>query len=397
MFSVVVTKSFLFAYLRCDKASKPYIAGFTLLLGAITSAPIWGVRPQMFTLLFTSIFLFLLDRYRRNGNFMTLIPIPMITILWVNLHAGYIIGIAIVIIYIFGYLLEDTIQRYGRKEKIDVVTQKSLWILISILIISVLATLINPTGFRILIYPFQTLTDSAMQSYIQEWFSPDFHQMIWQPFAVMILLLIGVGMIGNRSISITKILLTLVFGYGALRSVRNIPLFAIVVIPVLAEQFNYLIKIKLNAQKQNRYFRYIAPIIISAIAVVMVLVFIRLPNNQQKSEAETFPKDAVDWIIENKPKGNIFNSYNWGGYIIWRLYPENLVYIDGRADLYGEEFVSNYAEIYYTKPGWEEKLNQENIRIVFVESDSNLADAIRQSSTWKKLFEDNISVIFSRK
>ena len=397
MFSVVVTKSFLFVYLRCDKASKPYIAGFTLLLGAVTSAPIWGVRPQMFTLLFTSIFLFLLDRYRRNGNFMTLIPIPMITILWVNLHAGYIIGIAIVIIYIFGYLLEDTILRYGRKEKIDVVTQKSLWILFSILIISVLATLLNPTGFRILIYPFQTLTDSAMQSYIKEWFSPDFHQMIWQPFAVMILLLIGVGMIGNRSISITKILLTLVFGYGALRSVRNIPLFAIVVIPVLAEQFNYLIKIKLNAQKQNRYFRYIAPIIISAIAVVMVLVFIRLPNNQQKSEAETFPKDAVDWIIENKPKGNIFNSYNWGGYIIWRLYPENLVYIDGRADLYGEEFVSNYAEIYYTKPGWEEKLNQENIRIVFVESDSNLADAIRQSSTWKKLFEDNISVIFSRK
>jgi len=397
IFSGVITASFLFAYLRCSKESKPYVAGFTLLLGAITSAPIWGVRPQMFTLLFTSIFLFLLDRYRRNGNFRNLIPIPMITILWVNLHAGYIIGIAIEIIYIFGYLLEVAILRYRRKEKIDAVTQKSLWILFSVLITSVLAILLNPAGFRILTYPFQTLTDSAMQRYIQEWFSPDFHQVIWQPFAVMILVLIGVGMIGNRPISITKILLTLVFGYGALRSMRNIPLFAIVVIPVLAEQFNYLIEFKLNAQKQNRHFRYIAPIVISAIAVVVVLGFIQVTNNQQKSEAETFPKDAVDWIIENKPKGNIFNSYNWGGYIIWRLYPEYLVYIDGRADLYGEEFVSNYTGIYFTKPGWEEKLNQENIRIVFVESDSMLADAVRQSSTWKKLFEDNISVIFLKK
>jgi hypothetical protein len=394
IFSAVITASFLFAYLRCIKESKPYIAGFTLLLGAIASAPIWGVRPQMFSLLFTSFFLYLLDQYRLNGNFKTLIPIPMITILWVNLHAGYIIGIAIIIIYIFGYLLEAAILWFRKKEKIDVVTQKSLWILFSVLITSVLASLLNPTGFRILTYPFQTLTDSAMQSYINEWFSPDFHQMIWQPFAVMILALIGVGMIGNRPISITKILLTLVFGYGALRSIRNIPLFAIAAIPVIAEQFSYLIKFKPDEQKPSRYFRYIASIVISAIAVVLVLRFIQVTNKQQKSEAETFPKVAVDWIIENKPKGNLFNSYNWGGYMIWRLYPEYLVYIDGRADLYGEEFVSNYTEIYFTKSGWEEKLNQENIRIVFIESDSMLADALRQSSTWKKLFEDNISVIF---
>jgi hypothetical protein len=189
----------------------------------------------------------------------------------------------------------------------------------------------------------------------------------------------------------------LVFGFGALRSMRNIPLFTIVAIPVLAEQFYYLLKFKLNAPEQNRLFRFIAPIVISALAVVLVLGFIQVTNSQQKSEAETFPKDAVDWIMANQPKGNIFNSYNWGGYLIWRVYPEYLVYIDGRADLYGEEFITNYRKIYYAKPGWEEKLNQENIRIVFVESDSMLADTLRQSSSWKKQFEDNSSVIFIKK
>ena len=397
IFSVIITASFIFSYLRCPDDSKPYIAGFSLLLGAITSAPIWGVRPQMFNLLFTSIFLFFLDRYRHNGNFKILIPLPILTILWVNLHAGYIIGIAIVSIYLFGYLLELAILRYRRIEKIDAVTQKSFWILFSVLLICVIATFLNPTGFRILTYPFQTLTDSAMQSYINEWFSPDFHQMIWQPFAVLILILIGVGMIGSRPISITKILLTLVFGYGALRSIRNIPLFAIVIIPVLAEQFSFLIKFRPDAKGHNGHFRYIAPILISAIAVVLVLGILQVTINQQKSEADTFPKVAVDWINENKPNGNLFNSYNWGGYIIWRLYPEYLVYIDGRADLYGKEFVSNFTEIYFTKPGWEEKLNQESIGIVLVESDSMLADALRQSSPWKKLFEDKISVIFIKK
>lgn len=397
IFSAVITASFLFTYLRCPIGSKPYVAGFAVLLGAITSAPIWGVRPQMFNLFFTSIFLFLLDRFRHNGNFRTLIPIPLITILWVNLHAGYILGIAIEIIYIFGYLLEIAIKKYHRKEIIDRATQKSFWILVCVLITSFFAILLNPTGFRILAYPFQTLTDSAMQTYISEWFSPDFHQLIWQPFAFLILALIGVGMFGNRPISITKILLTLVFGYGALRSIRNIPLFAIVVIPVVAEQFNELIKLKLNSQKQSSHFRYIAPIAVSAIAIILVLGFIQVTTNQQKSEAENFPNAAVNWIKENKPKGNLFNSYNWGGYIIWRLYPEYLVYIDGRADLYGSEFVSNYTEIYFTKPGWEEKLNQENIRIAFVESDSMLADALRQSSSWNKPYEDKLSVIFLRK
>jgi hypothetical protein len=397
VFSGIITASYSFAYLRCSAKSKPYIAGFVLLLGALSSAPIWGVRPQMLTLLFVSIFLFLLDRYRCNGNIKTLIPIPIILMVWVNLHAGYILGIVIEAIFLFGYILENLIFKNGKKEKTYVISQKPLWILFGLLITSILVILLNPTGFRILTYPFQTLTDSAMQSLITEWFSPDFHQVIWQPFAVMLLALISVGIIGNRPISITNILLTLVFGYGALRSMRNIPLFAIVVIPVLAERLCYLIKFRLNAHKYTRHFRFISGVVICSMAVVMVLGFIQVTHNQQKSEAESFPKDAVDWIIKIKPRGNIFNSYNWGGYFIWRLYPEYPVYIDGRADLFGEEFVFNYTGIYFAKPGWEEKLDQEGIRIVFVESDSRLAGALRQSSTWKKEYEDDRSVIFLKK
>lgn len=396
IFSAFITVSFLISYFRCPNGSKPYLAGFAVLLGAITSAPIWGVRPQMFNLFFTSIFLFLLDEYRRNDNFKTLIPIPLITVLWVNMHAGYILGIAIVIIYIFGFLLEIVMDKYHKKEKISETTKKSFWILIFVIISSIFAILINPSGARLVAYPFQTLTDSAMQTYISEWFSPDFHLLIWQPFAFLILVLIGAGMFGNRPISITKILLTLVFGYGALRSIRNIPLFAIVVIPVLAEQFCQLINFKPDVQKLSRHFRYVTFIAIIALATILVLGFIRVSNNQQRSETETFPKDAVEWIMDNEPKGNLFNSYNWGGYIIWKLYPDYPVYIDGRADLYGKEFISKYTKIYFAKPGWEEKLDQDNIAIVFIEPDAMLAVALRQSSSWEKSYEDKMSVIFLR-
>jgi len=235
-----------------------------------------------------------------------------------------------------------------------------------------------------------------MQAYIQEWMSPDFHNVIWLPFAVMILALIGLGMAGNRPISITKTLLTLIFGFGALRSMRNVALFAIVVIPVLADQLSYLIKLKLDLQKPGRLFRWIAIVLICVIVLVVTLGFIKVIDDQPKSVSESYPEAAVDWTVENKPESKIFNSYNWGGYLIWRLYPDYLVYIDGRADLYGAEFVTEFFSIYSIKPGWEEKLDQENIRMVFIESDSVLANALRRSATWNIEFEDDLSVIFEK-
>ena len=393
-FSLLITASLFFSYLRCPPESKPYVAGFSLLLGALASGPLWGVRPQMITLLFTSIFLYLLDRYRRNGQFSTLIPIPLIMLLWVNLHAGYILGIAVEMTYILGWMIELAILKFGKKESIDKITKNKFLILVGVLGASLLVMPINPSGLRIFTYPFKTLFDPAMQKYIQEWFSPDFHQLMWQPLALLILALIGAGMIGNHRISITKILLTLGFGFAALRSARHVPLFAIVVIPVLAEQLSSLIKIVPSAQAPSRLFRWMNTLLIRAIALVMVLTLIQLPGKQEEAVAINYPQDAVEWIVKNKPQGRLFNSYNWGGYLIWRLYPAYPVYIDGRADLYGGKFLSDYMDIASAKLGWEEKLSQENLQIVLVESDSKLADALRQSSAWNISFEDKVSVIF---
>jgi hypothetical protein len=292
--------------------------------------------------------------------------------------------------------MELVILKFWKKESIDKTTKNKFLLLFGVLGASVLVMPINPAGVRIFTYPFQTLFDPAMQKYIQEWFSPDFHNLIWQPFALMILALIGTGMIGNHRISITRIILTLGFGFAALRSARHVPLFAIVVIPVLAEQVSSMIKIKPTEQAPSRLLRWLNTILISVIALIMILSLFQLPGKQQEAETINYPKAAVEWMVKNKPQGKLFNSYNWGGYLIWRLYPECPVYIDGRADLYGGKFITNYFDIYSAKSGWEEKLNQENIQLVIVEPDAKLAESLQQSSEWKISFEDKVSLIFLR-
>ena len=395
-FSLIITASLAFSYLRCPPDSKPYVAGFSLLLGALASGPLWGVRPQMITLLFTSIFLYLLDRYKRDGQLGTLVPIPLLMLLWVNLHAAYILGIMVEITYIFGWLVELAILKFRKKENIDKTTKNKFLILVGVLGVSLSVMPINPAGLRIFTYPFQTLFDPAMQKYIQEWFSPDFHNLMWQPLALLILTLIGVGMFGNHRISITKIILTLGFGFAALRSARHVPLFAIAVIPILAEQVSYLIKIHPTVQTPSRLLRWINTILISVIALVIILTLIQLPVKQQEAEAVNYPKDAIEWIVKNKPQGKLFNSYNWGGYLIWKLYPEFPVYVDGRADLYGGTFLSNYFDIFSAMSGWEDKLNKENIQIILIEADSILAKTLQQSANWSISFNDPASVVFTR-
>ncbi len=136
-------------------------------------------------------------------------------------------------------------------------------------------------------------------------------------------------------------------------------------------------------------------LLVGAIVLIMIFTVAQLPVKQQEAEAANYPEGAVEWIFKNKPEGKMFNSYNWGGYLIWRLYPDYPVSIDGRADLYGEKMLTNYFDIYTAKSGWEEKLRQENIRYILVETDSRLKDAIEQSSNWKTAYKDSLSVIFT--
>jgi len=397
IFSLVITGAFLLAYLRSPQESRPYVAGFPLLLGAIATAPTWGVRPQMISLLLTSLFLYLLDRYRMEGNSKFIIPLPFISMVWVNLHAGYFLGLAIVAIYIIGGLIDLLVADIQKTESLGILSLKSILSLCVVLFVSILATFINPNGLHILLYPFQTLTSQGMQQFIQEWFSPDFHRLEWQPLAWFILALIGAGLLGKKSIAPSKILLTLCFGYASLVSMRHVPLFTIVTIPILAEQIDSMVRIKSVTNRPSRLFKWLVPILFVCTVFIVDLRFVQVVQGQSRSESLTFPKSAVDWIQKIQPPGNLFNSYGWGGYIIWRLHPQYSVYIDGRADVYGDKFIYSYMDVYHARPGWEQALDSQDVRLVLVESESGLANALRQSPVWEIMYEDQLSIVFERK
>jgi hypothetical protein len=257
-FASIITAAFFLTYLRCPTESRPYVSGFVLLLGAVSTGPTWGVRPQMISLLLTALFLYLLDRYRKTSRLRYILVLPAVSLVWVNLHGGFPLGFAIIAIYILGEAIDTLVGISTKKVTSEIAAFKHVFFLAGVLALCVLTVLANPNGFRLYLYPFETLNSPSMQQFIQEWVSPDFHQFEWQPLAWLFLLILGLGLLGRKSTSITNILLVVAFGYASLRSMRNIPLFALIAVPVLAEQIGSLVRIKPQIQAQNRWFAWLS-------------------------------------------------------------------------------------------------------------------------------------------
>ena len=404
-FALLVTAGFAIAYQRsAKKVGHPYISGAALVLGALAAAPTWGVRPQVFSFLFASIFLTVLYDFQSNVKRRSIWWLVPLMALWVNLHAGFAVGIALILLVIIGMMLEGLLT-----ERVSLgVLWHRLRSLCLVLIGCVAAVLLNPSGARMYSYPFETLTSQAMMKYIDEWHSPDFHELMFQPLALLILAVFAVLALSRKRIGLAPLLLLVATAWGALRSGRNVPFFVLIAMPLLAvHAWDWL-----TAQRWGQWLTApekrevganatlkIALNVLLLIAAPLGLAGLRVHRNvanQATAEAQEFPAAAVDFIRAHNSPQPIYNEYGWGGYLIWKLYPDYRVYIDGRADVYGDAFIEEFLATNAGETNWQESLNKHSVRTVLIKPDAALASLLRQERGWQKVFEDSQAVIFTR-
>jgi hypothetical protein len=136
------------------------------------------------------------------------------------------------------------------------------------------------------------------------------------------------------------------------------------------------------------------------LAFFLIFVVARLGyvvGNQSRVEAKEFPAAAAAFISSHALPGPMLNHYNWGGYFIWKLYPQYRVFIDGRADMYGDSFMDEYAATYAVKgENWREPLSRWEIRTIVVPPESPLLAAVRALPAWKQVYSDTQVTILSR-
>jgi hypothetical protein len=392
LFALMVSATFFLVYLR--SAPDPYSSGVIVLLGAWATAPVWGVRPQMVSLLLTSFWFLILEWSERNPRLLWW-TLPL-TVLWVNLHAGFALGLALLVLFLAGEFLEQfTSSRPSNSARLRAL---GITFLIDMLLVP-----LNPNGTKMYLYPVETLRSEAMPKYIAEWASPNFHHAEYIPFLIL-LLATTAGLAWSRlRVRPRDILLLMVSTFGALSSIRLIPFFVLVAVPILSQPVELWIR---SGRSQDHgstlgplpYAGLLNAVILFALAGFVGFQIKNVVNRQPQVEAQHFPAGAVAYLRAHPhpAAGPLFNLYDWGGYLIWKLNPQTLVFIDGRADLYGESLMRQFADTYDLKGDWQEPLQRWRIRTILVNPDSALAVALRHAPGWEVGYSDSQAVVLER-
>jgi hypothetical protein len=135
-------------------------------------------------------------------------------------------------------------------------------------------------------------------------------------------------------------------------------------------------------------------IILGLTALIRIAIPLSDTVNQQ-TIADQLPVEAVSALREQPSRGHLFNSYNWGGYVLWELHPEYLSFVDGRTDLFDDEILNDYLVAWAAKPGWEDVIDRWDIQVTLLEPAAPLVRAL-ECDGWVRHFADDQAVILIR-
>jgi hypothetical protein len=347
VFGLVTAAGFLLVYLSIDRRVNFVIAGLTLALGVAAANPIWGPRIQMITFALSALTYLWVKRFC-EGNSRALYFLPAVMLVWVNLHAGFVLGYAILGVALLVEGLRYLLRRPGA------MPLPRLRAMIAVLAASVAVAIVNPNGWDIYLYPFQTGGSPEQQRLIVEWFSPNFQMsQIWA-FGAMIFLIIA-GLALSRRIEPRQFLLMLL-GLGlTLHSVRNLSFFMLVSVPALADyaqQARERLSLRWGWRVPKTTPVTFAANLLLILLLLAVVAVASVPSLRQRVDgklvARDFPIKAADFLVQHPAPGHMLNVYGWGGYLIFRLHdqtPPQPVFIFGDAALDGDQLLRDYDHL----------------------------------------------------
>ena len=376
----VTAAGFLLVYLAIDRRVNFVIAGLTLALGVAAANPIWGPRIQMITFALSALTYLWVKRFC-EGRGRALYLLPLVMLVWVNLHGGFVLGYGILGLALAVEAFRSVIRRPGA------MALPRLRAMAVVLAASIAVAILNPNGWDIYLYPFQTGGSAEQQRLIVEWFSPNFQMSQMWAFEAMIFLIIA-GLALSRRIEPRQLLLLLV-GLGlALHSVRNLSFFMLVAVPALAD-YAQQARERLSLSWPRRVPKT-TPLTFAANVVMIVLMLAivavaSLPSLLQRVDgklvARDFPIKAADFLVQHPPPGHMLNVYGWGGYLIFRLEghpPPQPVFIFGDAALDGDQLLRDYDHLQSLGQDQAQLLERYQINWVIFHSNDPIITELRQ-------------------
>jgi hypothetical protein len=378
-------------------------------------------RPHVLSWLLTVIWFQVLDGSESaegSRHSQLLWWLPALMLLWVNLHGGFVMGFVLLGLYVASSAIRYWQSRQQEIQRKIVRRLRELgWVTVA----SLAASLLNPYGYRLHLHVYHYLSNRWLMNHIDEFLSPDFHGVAQQCFVLILLITIVSLAVGSKP-ALAQVLVLLFAAYSGLYASRSLPisslLIAMVVAPLLTQAIregrsNPQLSSKLQAFFSNwegfgtrmrsmelNFRGHAWPLVAVVLGVLACAHQGKLGSYVSMDahfDAKHLPLQAAEVIAQRGIREPVFSLDSWGGYLIYRLYPENKVFVDDRHDLYGEEFLKDYLKAVQVTPDWESFLNAKRVNWVLAPSGSSLANMLQLTSQWKLIYQDETAVLLQRK
>ena len=409
--SVMFAATYLVLYVTMVKRGADHLISFLVLcLIAFIGIDFNFTRSQIFSFLLFPCVLYILYDFKKGGKSFYFLPVLMI--LWANIHGGFILGDFIILSFCFMELL-----KYSLKNKLALpidssLPVKRLKVLFFFSLTAIVGSLLNPNGYKPFLFPF--MQEQSIFRTIEEYHRPmlyEYHA-YWFMLAIMVVLI--VISIRKRRLDFSELGFLLIVTLPSLESIRYIIFFALGSGVFIAYALSYNITQLKEWSPMKRFLNWpgfrkgILSVLFSILSIFICIAIVKSGKVLQFDLGDRrYPAGSVSFIQENKPAGNLFNPYNWGGYLIWRLYPAYKVFIYGRTlnettFIHCRQILSAEQGMHSPIPVWKRLLDFYNINFILTSAVSsegtiyNLVDKLYTNDEWKLVHADGRSMIFLR-
>ncbi len=436
--ALVIAAVFAWTFrLLLQRGTNILVALLLVLLAASAAMIHFLARPHVVSWLFTVTWFWILDSSEKSccaydyKSVATSEPklqrvpmlwlLPPLMLVWVNVHGGFLVGFVLLAIYWCGAVwqwLKPTGDRFD-----DILRKIRAGRLVRALTLigalSGLATLLNPYGFQLHVHIYRYLTNRFLMDHINEFQSPTFHYVAQKCFAGLLLLTLVALAVKGREAGPARAShsLALLFAvYSGLYASRNIPVSSLLLILIIGPWLSEAMEGFGDRRQGGRGFvsaqflRRMEAVEFSLrghlwpLAMVVFTCWIAAhggnlwakPLMDAHFDAKRFPVAAVEYLTKEDVQGPLVAPDDWGGYLIYQLYPRVRMVIDDRHDFFGEEFLRSYLKMVHVEPGWESFLQQSRAHCAVVPKDSALANILEETAGWKAIYGDEVATIFVR-
>ncbi len=352
-----------------------------------------GLQPMLSSILMFTVEVGLIWEARRSKSPRLLFLLPVLFLIWANLHIQFVYGLFILILLAATNLFLSILPKafgLSSEPKQDLPLQQ----LLIVCGVSVLATLVGPYSWRLYAVILSYMRSSVPYNMIIELKALSFRS----PGHYVLLLLIAGAFFAlgwRRSRDFFQLALLVVCTIVAFRMMRDSWFACVPALAIIADRQSRTIRQKVVSPVRVLAMAT-APIVATVLVFMLVAWDSKIDNRSlERVVATSYPAGACDFIRSRSLPGPIYNDIGWGGFIIWSL-PDYPVAIDGRTDLYGDAILYRYYREQQGPLDWKSDPYLNAAKLVLLNSQSGLAMRMQEDQHFRVVYNDPISIVFIR-